>query len=115
MKSLGKILEEYNETKKQIYNYFGYVEDWVVIPIEDRTNYLWDFGEDDVVFAKNKNDFETGNYYQDEIYKQRFLNKWVYEKDGYTMICVDTHTDGNKFLAIYDNSKRVNGLIDDLL
>ena len=109
-----KLLDEYSKLKEEIYNYFGYIEDWVVIPIEDRREYFWDLGNNEVIYAENENDFNTGNYYEDEIYTQRFLTKWVYEKEDYTMICVDTHTDGNKFLAIYDNSKRIIGLIDEM-
>lgn len=45
--------------------------------------------------------------YSNEIYTQRFLPKWVYRGKDYTMICVDTHTDGNKFLQIFDNSKEI--------
>lgn len=36
-----------------------------------------------------------------------FLPKWVYEGLEFTMVVVDTHIDGNKFLAVYDNKKRV--------
>jgi hypothetical protein len=52
-------------------------------------------------------DWEAGEYYSNEIYTQRFLPKWVYRTDDYTMICVDTHVDGNKFLQIFDNAKEV--------
>ena len=50
-------------------------------------------------------DDADGNYYEDEIYTQRFLPKWVYRGEDYTMVCVDTHTDGNQFLRIFDNLK----------
>ena len=48
-----------------------------------------------------------GDYYQNEIYTQRFLPKWVYRGKEYTMICVDTRTDGNTFLQVFDNSKEI--------
>lgn len=47
------------------------------------------------------------NIYECQIYTQRFLPKWVYRADELTMICVDTQTDGNKFLMIFDNAKEV--------
>ncbi len=31
----------------------------------------------------------------------------VYRGQDYTMISVDTHVDGNKFLQIFDNKKEV--------
>lgn len=102
-----KLLDEYFEIQQKIYDYFGYEEEWKVIPLEDRRMYLWYVSEDGVIFAEKIEDFETGNYYGDEIYTYRFLPKYIYETEDYTMICVDTHTDGNKFLAIYDSQKRL--------
>ena len=42
-----------------------------------------------------------------DIYTQRFYDKWVWRGKDYTMIFCDTHTDGNKFFGIYDNKKEV--------
>lgn len=36
-----KILDEYFKLQKEIYKYFGYVEDWVVIPIDDKRDFYW--------------------------------------------------------------------------
>jgi len=109
-----KLLKEYFEIQQKIYDYFGYVEDWVVIPIEDKTEYYWCVqGTDksgDVVYAKDVKDFATGDYYSNELYQQRFLPRCVYRGEDYTMICVDTHTDGNKFLQIFDNKKEIDNL-----
>ena len=107
-----KILDQYFDLQQQLFDYFSYVEDWVSIPIDDRREYYWQLnqntdGSGSVLYAKTKNLYETDKYYSDSIYTQRFLPKWVYEGKEYTMICVDTHTDGNKFLAIYANDKRV--------
>ena len=104
-----KILDDYFKLQQEIYNYFGFKEDWRAIPIDDRRYYSWKIQNDDEVIFGNKDDIlkENGNYYVDEIYKQRFYNKYVYIAEEYTMIIVDTHIDGNKFLAIYDNSKEI--------
>lgn len=48
---------------------------------------------------------EFGSYYTAEIYTQRFLPKWIYRTDNHTLVCMDTHVDGNKFLGIFDNNK----------
>ena len=98
-----KLLDDYFEIQKQIYEYFHYHEDWVVIPIEDSRDYFWCLcgeGPETVRFADTEEllDNINGNYYENEIYMQRFLDKWVYRAKDYTMICVDTHTDGNRFL-----------------
>src|SRR5215217_6808693 len=105
-----RLLDEYLEIQKQIYDHFGYVEDWVAIPIDDRREQYWALTDSEVWYSPSRDDLvdeNENNLYSDEIYTQRFLPKWVYEAADYTMICVDTHTDGNKFLAIYDNQKRV--------
>jgi len=105
-----KLLKEYFEKQKEIYEYFGYNEDWVVIPLDDSTEYYWSLDTDGVRFAETKEDLldeEGGNYYYNEIYTQRFLHQWVYRKPDYTMMCVDTHTDGNKFLQVFDNKKEI--------
>ncbi|MFQ5686967.1 MAG: hypothetical protein ACE5GV_09940 [Candidatus Scalindua sp.] len=107
-----EMLKDYFALQKKIYSYFGYVEDWEVIPLEDATDYFWALDKDfrsGVHFAKNQEDVLNGYGYYNEIYYQRFLPKWIYETKDYTMVCVDPRCDGNKFLQIFDNSKRVPG------
>lgn len=108
-----KLLDEYLKLQKEIYDYFGYVEDWRVIPIDDAREYYWRLNGEGyggkVTFAETieELDDEEGECYKNEIYTQRHLPKWVYRGKDFTMICVDTHTDGNQFLQIFDNSKEV--------
>jgi hypothetical protein len=107
------ILDQYNELKQQLYDYFGYKEDWVKIPIEDSRDCYWQIigGEEhggEVIFAPTMEQFNSdSDYFVNEIYSQRFLPKWVYRGTEYTMIIVNTYTDGNKLLQIFDNSKEV--------
>jgi len=45
---------------------------------------------------------DVGNdCYSNEIYNQRFLKSAIFEGKDFTMILVDTHTDGNKYLQIF--------------
>lgn len=105
-----QLLNDYFNIQKQLFEYFGYVEDWAVIPLDDSTMYYWYLdgeGPGTVHFADTEAELisQSGNYYENEIYTQRHLSKWVYRGKDYTMVVVDTHTDGNKFLQIFDNSK----------
>jgi hypothetical protein len=105
-----KLLDDYMNLQKQVFDYFGYAEDWVVIPIDSSREMYWCLdgeGPGNVHFAKTEKELEeqTGDYYVNAIYTQRFLPKWVYRGPDYTMICVDTQTDGNKFLSIFENAK----------
>lgn len=109
-----ELLEQYFDLQKQIYDYFGYAEDWVVIPLQGNTDSYWFVdqeynGQGKVVWSPEpltKESVEAGDkIYSGSIYTQRFLPRWVYRAEKYTMVCVDTHTDGNKFLLIFDNTK----------
>lgn len=106
-------LDRFNTVRQEIFDYFGYVEDWVTIPIDDRREMYWqlnqrDTGDGEVLYFDERltNEIvEGGAHYSNKIYTQRFLPKWVYRGEDYTMICVDTRVDGNKYLAIFSNNK----------
>ncbi len=105
-----ELLTKYFDLQKEIYEYFGYVEDWVTIPLDDQTDSYWHLEREAVRFAdtiENLKNEDAGEYYENEIYRQRFLPKHVYRGEDYTMICVDTHTDGNKFLQVFSNELEV--------
>ena len=106
-----KILDNYLKLEKEIFDYFGYVEDWRRIPIDnqDTLGYFWRLdgeGPGTVRYAESEEilDNEDGKYWENEIYTQRHLPKWVYRGKDYTMVVVDTHMDGNQYLQIFDNS-----------
>lgn len=106
-----KQLNEYFALQKKIFDYFGYVQDWRVLPIDDATEYFWILNQETdgggfVRFSETeKKLFSDADYYENEIYTQRHLTKWVYRGEEFTMIVIDTHTDGNKLLQIFSNSK----------
>jgi len=116
-----KLLTEYFEKQKELFEYFGYVEDWVVIPLDDATEMFWSLditgNEDDntcrgeVSYAEKAEDIGDwdggGDWYSAVIYTQRFLPKFIFRGKDYTMVSADTQCDGNKFLMIFDNSKEV--------
>jgi hypothetical protein len=93
-----------------IHKYFGYKEDWVTIPMESCLDSYWLLvGEEKVAYSDKpltKEIVEEGKeLYSAFVYKQRFLQKWVYRTEELTLICADTRTDGNKYLMIFDNAK----------
>jgi hypothetical protein len=110
-----KPLDEYLELQKKIFSYFGYVEDWRVLPLNDcRECYWYLTGEgpgDRVCFAETEEELtaQDGNYFEAEIYTQRHLPKWVYRGADYTLVVVDTHADGNQLLSVFANSKERPG------
>lgn len=104
-----KLLQNYEKALQEIYDHVGFVEDYVIYPINDNTDYFWDCDGETIFFADTKEEFEEedGNYYESEVYTQRFYSKWIYEGKDFTMIFEDTHTDGMKYFAIFDNTKRL--------
>lgn len=104
-----QLLKNYFDAKQELFDYFKYVENWKVIPVDDATQYYWMIEGETVLFADSIEELESdeGDSYENSLYHQRFLPKVVYKGEEYTMIVVDTHTDGNKFLQIFDNSKEV--------
>ena len=103
-----ELLDKYFELQKQIFKYFGYGDGWEVIPFDDSRKDFWIISEEQgyVRFAKAEEslfDEGRGAYYENELYPQRLLSKWVYRTDDYTVVY--THIDGTKFLQIFDTLK----------
>jgi hypothetical protein len=103
------IIENYEKSLQAIYDHVGFEESWVVAPIDDQTDKYWNYDDDSVYFADSIDEFKTedGNFYSDEIYKQRFYDKWVYEGKDFTMIFCNPSVDGMKWFRIFDNNKRL--------
>lgn len=111
--NLDQLIDTHFDTKSQIHEALGYRPDWVEIPMEDhRSDYWMLVGGEGAggrcVYAPEPftiASIEEGNIYGGPIYTQRFLPKWVYRTKTHTMVAVDTQTDGNRFLMIFDNTK----------
>jgi hypothetical protein len=108
------VMKQYNELRDKIYSHVGFVEDWVVFPIEDRTEMAWKINGDEVIFHENESAlFSDGDYYTNDIIKHRFYPKSIYKGEDVALIIVDTHVDGNKYFAIYHNDKEVKPIADN--
>jgi len=105
-----KLVDEYFNIQEKIYDYFGYHEQGRAIPMEDRRQYYWYMDNDKQVhYAKSAEELQKqdGKYYVDKLYRPRIGNlENILVGEGYTMIAVDTQTNGNVFLAIFDNDKK---------
>lgn len=109
---MKELLQKLVETEAHIHQYFGYVEDWQVCPIQDHTDYYW-YTRDGIVYYGGDADTTLSvagwhNRYGDEI-----IGGAVWKGEHFTMINVDTHTDGNKFLFVFDNAKQLLPNFDD--
>ncbi|AUR89231.1 hypothetical protein NVP1121O_203 [Vibrio phage 1.121.O._10N.286.46.C4] len=106
-----ELFSNYEKMKKEIFEYFGYVEDWRILPLVFDTDMYWAVDDVSVVFSEDLSNLIeedlVGNHYENTIYKQRHLPKWVYRGEEYTMIVVDTPSDGNQCLQVFSNSKEI--------
>lgn len=107
------LIESYEKAKQDLYDHVGFKEDWVVCPIDDQTHCYWQLNGSSVKFAETMEKLESdGDYYLDDIYTQRFYNKWVYEGEKYTMIFCNPGVDGMKWFRVFDNSKKIQNEIE---
>ena len=100
-----KLLKDYFKLEKEIKNYFGYVEQWKAIPLSDETDMYWFIANNQCVYSDEpislEKMLEVGPHYSFVLYGKQS----IYRKDDYTMLVVDTNTDFNIFLMIFDNEK----------
>ena len=99
--TLSEKLDDYFELEFQIHKEFNYEGSWVVYPLDESRNYFWYKDGYVVYFAKTMEDFGNEKYFSNVLMGK----EW--KTDDLTMILVDTQTDGNKFLQIFDNAKKV--------
>jgi len=118
--SIQEKIENYFNLAEEIHRYFGYKEDWKCIPMDNRIGDYWmvihteKTAEGEPAGGRyvysheplTKESIEAGtSIYGGSIYTQRFLPKWVFRGKDMTMVSADTHTDGNKFLMLFENDK----------
>lgn len=107
-----EMLKQYFNLQERIFAHFGYKEDWVTIPLLDLTEQYWFLtGEVHGGQLVHYNSMitpevvEKGAFFSGPVYTQRFLPRWVYRADDCTMVCFDTQTDGNRYLAVMSNDR----------
>ncbi len=113
MSDIDKDIDSYFEIQGRIHEALGYKPDWVEIPLDDHRGEHWMIvgSEEDgrCVYSEepltHDSIGEGSKIYGGPIYTQRFLPKWVYRAGKHVMVSVDTETDGNKFLMIFDADK----------
>lgn len=112
--SLDEDIDVYFDRKRAVHKAFGYKPDWVEIPLCDARQMFWMlFGGEGpgarAVWSDEPMTVESirdgARIWSGPVYTQRFLEKWVYRMDTHVLVAVNTQTDGNKFLMIFDATK----------
>lgn len=98
------IIDDYFEAKAKVHKLFGYVSDWTEMSMEDYREYDWMLVKDRCVYGEklDEKNIKDGNHYSGYL-----VDSKIYTTDVYTMIPVDTESDGNKFLMIFDAKREV--------
>lgn len=103
------VLKNYIEAKKALFEHVGLTPDWVEYAIDDCIGLFWSCDGESVLYADSPEEYESesGNFYTDEVYKQRFYKEHVYRGEEYTLIFCDPHVDGCKWFKVFDNALEV--------
>lgn len=118
---IDDIVDSFFDAREAIFDHVGYVEDWRVLPIDDSRDDFWAVDKHDREWVKYSPSREALAYwlehddfgphgdklYENAIYTQRHLPKWVYRGEELTLVVADTQTDGNQYLQLFRNENEV--------
>lgn len=123
MSAIDDAVNRFFEARASIFEHVGYVESWRVFPVQDSRDLFWSVDEAErkwvkfspsreaLTYWRGKHEDEYGPYedvlYENEIYTQRHLPKWVYRGPELTLVVVDTHVDLNQYLQLFCNENEV--------
>lgn len=110
---IQKLLNTYFESRRKIDAYFGLEMCWHDLPIDDMTDAEWRIIDNKLVYWLPNN--KTGELEEYNAIIMLGINQPIISLKDYTMVAVDTQTDGNKYRAILDTlkvSKRESEFID---
>lgn len=101
------LITDYNQALQAIYDHVGFVENWVVYPVDDCTEMFWTIEDDTVRYSPTIAELETqsDNHYSEGIFKQRLYRQNVYRGASFTLVFCDTQTDGQRLFRLFDNTK----------
>lgn len=118
---IDDVVDSFFDAREAIFEHVGYVEDWRVLPIDDSRDQFWAVDKHEREWVKFSSSREALAYwlesddygphgdklYENQIYTQRHLSKWVYRGEELTLVVADTNTDGNKYLQLFRNENEV--------
>ena len=121
MTRIGDVVDTFFAQRAAIFKHVGYREDWRILPIVDYRSDYWSVDElerEHVRFSPDREALaywlahdDYGKYgdrlYENSIYTQRHLPRWVYRGKELTIVVVDTHTDGNQYLQLFANDREI--------
>ncbi len=103
---MTNVLTNYLKAKEELLAHVGLTTDWVECSIDDASEYVWFTDGKQVYYADTEEELinESGNYYVNEIYTQRFYNKHVFRGEQFTLIFCDPQVDNCKWWRVFSNN-----------
>lgn len=107
---LRTMLDTHFALVEAVYKAFGYAEQWRAFVMEDaRGSYWMRLGEDAIAWSPEAFSEEPivdgSNLCTAGIYTYRHLEQYVFRAEGLVMALLDTQSDGNALLFVFDESK----------
>lgn len=116
-----EMLNGFFSLRKEIQAYFGYEEDWEVLPLSDERDMYWMLVEDKapfILYSSEPITAETiaeGDVVIGVVHDAHKTRRTAYRRDDFVAVPVDTRWDGNKYLMIFDVAKEVPPEDSDLV
>lgn len=111
---IDQLLSDYARAEKAIHAHFGYRPEWREYPVRDERGQWWFVYKNCLYhqykrFPHDEGNIRLGNFCKSDV---SAVNR---SDDGYTLLTLDTRTDGNKCLSIFENAFLVDPLDADPL
>lgn len=107
---IGDLLTEYARLEQEILAHFSYEPQWREYLIRDYRGLWWGIDRHTLYYQ-----YENNPPTEDTMRRGQFCTadvRSVYRSaDGYSMLCLDTQTDGNKYLGVFEDSLRVDSAL----
>jgi hypothetical protein len=106
MMNINETLDQYNELYVKITDYFGYVDSWLGLSIEDCRGFTWQLTKHGVYYTDSSNIIDV----LDDLFAPRvvdFKQEWVYRGEELTLLVLRFGLSGNAFLGVFDNNKEI--------
>lgn len=100
-----ELLSTIESAKEELFEAFGYEGHWRAYPIENHLSYYWWADSSRILFADvplSDELLERGGHCSVSV----IHGPYNAEDGQFVAYCMDTHTDGNQFFAVFDTAKR---------
>ena len=100
-------IDKYIKAKQDLYDSVGFIPSYVECAIDDCTDLYWFINEKSVKYSNSIEEMNSGGYWEDQIYTQRFYKQHMFVGKELTMVMCDTQQDTGKWFRFFSNDKNI--------